>query len=169
MGEASRRKKERRKGARGGKRTRETIEVAPTLQAFVICERVDTNQDGVHSLYRIVDRFNLRLRISGPKGATPPPQLPVPGVNYVLFARYGAGVGRYRASFELVDPDGQALQATPETHFWLRNREQSHNVITSVSMPVAKDGPYKWLARLDDKVVGEYVFATRLETTIANP
>ena len=141
----------------------EKMRTRPTLQAFVICERVDTHQDGVHSLYRVVDRFNIRLQWRGPAGVPPPVPPGVP-VNYVLFARFGAGVGRFRASFELFDPDADSLQITPDDWFWLRTREQSHNVVVSVSMPVAKSGPYKWVARLDGEPVGEYVFATQLET-----
>jgi len=150
-------KPSRRRGAKDGE-----IRSRPTLQAFIICERVDTHQDGVHSLYRVVDRFNLRMQWRGPEGIPLPP-LPAVPVNYVLFARFGAGVGRFMISFELFDPDGNSLQNTPDDWFWLRTREQSHNVIVSVSMPVTKSGPYKWVVRLDGEPAGEYVFTTQLE------
>ena len=164
MGEKSRRKREKRPSGGTGRRKsggEEDMRVQPTLQTLVICERVGTGQDGVHTLYRIVDKFNLRLEVHGQKR---PANLKVEvPLNFVLFARFGAGVGRFRSSFELLDPDGQTVGQTDDNWFWLKSRENGHNIINNVSMPVKKSGPYKWLARLDGEIVGEYVFSVEFQ------
>lgn len=159
MGRASRPKRQRKEpSGRGPEAGEGEIYTRPTLQAFVICERVDTHQDGVHSLYRIVDKFQVRLEIHGPQGVpVPQVQVNVP-VNFVLFARFGAGVGRFRASFEVLDPDEQPIGSSGDHWFWLRARENAQNIINNISMPIKKSGPHKARAYLDGEIVGEYVF-----------
>ncbi len=167
MGEASRRKRTKREGGAEPAYGSSDMQTRPTLQAFVLCERVDTAQDGVPSLYRIFDRFNIRLEVQAPPG-TQLPEIQVP-MNYVLFARFGAGVGRWRASFQLFDPDGQETGTTGDNWFWLVSRETAHNIVVTISMPATKNGPHRWVAYLNGEQVGEFIFVVDLQRGTAGP
>ena len=165
MGRKSSGIRNRREGEKGGTPPLDAgLGERPSLQTFVICERVETAQDGVHTLHRIVDRFNIRMELHGP-AATPQPKLPdiVVPLNFVLFARFGAGVGRFRASFTIFDPDGGQVATTDEHFFWLKGRDSSQNVINNISMPATKSGPYRAVAHLDGEVACEYVFIVDLQ------
>lgn len=163
MGEASRRRRERRSGGTPPDEGN-GLNTPPTLQALLICERIDTMQDGVQSLFRLVDRFTIRMEVSAPPG-TPIPEISVP-MNYVLFARFGAGVGRFRASFRLYDPDNQQLGDTGDSWFWLQSRERGHNMQMNISMPVKKSGPYRWVAELNGEPLGELIFTVDLQQVL---
>ena len=147
--------------AKARKPRQDTISQKPTLQVFVICERSDQSQDGVHTLYRVVDRFNLRIEINAPEGADLPP-IRVP-ISYVLFTRFGAGTGHFRTHAELFDPDEKSLAKTDENLFWLTGRETSHTLIGSISLPVEKGGPHRWVCYLDGEQVGEFIFTVNIE------
>jgi len=169
MGEASRRKRQRRRDEGGGPASPgpADIQTKPTLQTFVLCERVETAQDGVQTIHRIFDRFNIRMEINAAPG-TPIPNISIP-MNYVLFARFGAGVGRFRASFRLVDPDSDEIGTTGDNWFWLASREPAHNIIITVSVPVSKSGPHRWIAYLDGEQVGEFILVVDLQRALGGP
>jgi hypothetical protein len=86
-------------------------------------------------------------------------------LSYVLFTRFGAGMGHFRTHSDLFDPDGESIATTDEQMFWLSKRDASHTFVGHITMPVEKNGPYRWVCYLDGEQVGEYVFTVNIEKT----
>ncbi|MFQ5879375.1 MAG: hypothetical protein ACE5IZ_04260 [Dehalococcoidia bacterium] len=142
----------------------EESKVRPALQAFVLCERVETAQDGVHSLIRVFDRSVINVQATGP--------LPPEGIaieqEFSVFARWGNGVGHFQQYIELENPSEEKFQ-TPENIFWLVSRSAIQNVMTRVRIVVKESGRYLLRLFLDGEKISEIVWTVEFNVREVRP
>lgn len=134
--------------------------VPPSLQAFLLCEKVDTAPDGVHSLIRVFDRTTLNIEVVRPPGATgpPPPGAIIAEHELSVFTKWGNGVGHFNQWVEIVNPKGEAIR-TPEALFWLPTRAATHTTIGRIRVGISEGGRYLLRLYLDGEQVAEIVWS----------
>lgn len=123
----------------------------PSLLALLLCERVETAPDGVHSLIRVFDRSVINLEVAGDA-----PGPVVSTLEFSVFVKWGCGVGHFNHFLEITDPSGKSVR-TPEVLFWLPNTAAGHQIITRVRLGVKQGGRYLLRAFLDGTEVAEGV------------
>lgn len=121
---------------------RTKINRRPKLLAFLMCERVDTGPDGVHSLVRLFDRSTFDAQIVLPPDAELPPIQAVH--EFTVFARFGGGSGTFKHWLKMTNPSGKEHESL-ETEFWLRDPGKMHNVMSRMRIAVTEAGRY-WIS-----------------------
>lgn len=136
-------------------RHRHPFERGPYLAAAVLCERILTEQDGVNSLVRIVDR--VTHTVTGPN---PPPTLQP--FEYTLWAFIAFKSGSARGTKELTiraqKPSGESLQ--PQTFPMNFEGEDDRGANLAVQMQLTLDmaGVWWFEISLDAEVVTRLPF-----------
>jgi hypothetical protein len=104
-----------------------------------LCERVLTEQDGVLSLIRVVDRITQAAA-----GEEVPEQMPpflLSNLNLVVMLKAGEAQGRYAIKLRILDPSGVHLpERELPVHFEQGNR--GTNIVSPVQMPIQYEGVY---------------------------
>lgn len=144
--------------------TQEASRIVPSLQAFLVCERVETAADGAHTLHRVIDRLNVAIDIETEQPLDRPPQVTVP-IEFTVFTRWGAGVGHFKQHVAISNPSGETMEFG-EKEFWLPSKATTHSLIGRVSLSVTEPGQYTLAAVLDNQKVGEYVLVVDFKTHI---
>lgn len=130
--------------------------VKPTLQAFLLCEKVDTSPDGVQSLIRVFDRTTMNVDVVRPPGSTSPPP---PGAikaeyEFTIFTKWGNGVGHFHQWVEMINPKNEKV-TVPETLFWLPSKAAGHNTIGRMRVGISEGGRYLIKLYLDGELIAE--------------
>ena len=137
----------------------------PTLMAFVMCERVETGQDGIHSIIRLFDKTTLNLAVGGlPDTEELPNEVPqglAPPFEFTLFTKWGNGVGHFRQWVEVEDPDGD-VHSTPEGSFWLQSSASTHHFMTRMVIGIRNEGRYWLRLYLDGEILAEVPWVVEL-------
>lgn len=124
------------RGRRGG----------PYLAAAVACERVLTEEDGVLSVIRIIDR--LIIGAAGPEAPDEMPPIPV-SFTLLLVLKSGGARGRYSIHLMMEAPSGEPLPTELQLPLLLEGEERGVNLIIPVGITVEQEGLYwvdVWLA-----------------------
>lgn len=145
--------------------------VSPTLQALLVCERVETQPDGAHTLHRIFDQINGTLEGTIPADAPAgigdnviPQGVQIP-IKFVVFTRWGAGVGHFKHQLRIVNPSSETLELG-ESDFWLASKATAHNIVATIELGIREPGHYKIQAVLDGQMMGEYVLRVEITARI---
>ena len=77
----------------------------PYLLQAVLCEKVLTEQDGVASVIRAIDRINHNA--TGPEAPVDMPEVRFPLILFINI-KPGSALGRHQLVVRMVAPDGQA-------------------------------------------------------------
>ena len=147
-----------------GGMTQQEPEAKPSLQALLVCERVDTAPDGTHTIHRVVDRVNVSVQIEAdePLAESPPVKVPL---EFTFVTRWGAGVGHFKQHTTMTNPSGETVEFG-EKEFWLPNKAESHTMLGRLTVGVSESGNYTLGAFLDNQKVGEYVLVVELRSHI---
>lgn len=147
--------------------TEQQPRVKPSLQALLVCDRVETSPDGTHTLHRVIDRWHIGMEIEieePPLEVAKPPEVSVP-LEFTIYTRWGAGVGHFRQHVALTNPSGETVEFG-EKDFWLPNKAASQAMLGRARIGVSEPGHYTLSAFLDNEKVGEYVIVVELTTRI---
>lgn len=128
--------------------------IRPTLYAYLLCEQVLMEKDEVTSLIRILDIFTLTIPLE-PRGAYP--------LRFVLYTRWGNGLGRFIERLELKYPDGKTVKLGSQD-FNLDKQFHFYQIRHNILLGAEKPGLYRFLLYLDGEFVGELPFEVRFET-----
>ena len=132
----------------------------PPLLAFLICLDI-LHQEGVSTLYRVVDTFNAEVGVQGlPDDAAGKIAL---SVRHVVYVRWGEGGGDFEQRLVLVRPDGKEAEgphllqkfSKPEGFHFAQFRIE-------VNLMVAVEGIYRWRLYLNDEQVAEHPFRVNI-------
>lgn len=112
----------------------------PYLAMAVLCEKVLTEQDGVLSVIRIVDR--LTISAAGPE---PPDEMPATQLNLVALVafRSGSARGRYKVKLRPEDPSGIQLPVL-EMPIHFEGEERGANIVVGFNFVAEHEGLY-WI------------------------
>lgn len=150
---------------RGAKRAKPPAK-EPKLLAFLICERVDTAQDGMQTLVRLFDRSTLNAQIvASPDEQLPPLQVPH---EFTVFARFGGGMGTFKHWLKIEPPGGPALDG-PETDFWLRDPAMAHNIVARLRIVVTEAGRYWIVCYLEGREVARIPWNVEINIQRVSP
>lgn len=107
----------------------------PHLQLAVFCEKVLVERDGVPSIVRVIDRFN----ISGNAPEMPPNQ-----ISFTIFVSFKAGFYRGKASLKLspIPPSGKDLPAMTFPLLFEGDDERGVFIQANMSMVIQEEGLY---------------------------
>jgi len=121
----------------------------PFLQAALVCERVLTEQDGVLSLIRVVDRFFQREI-----NTADPEQMPPFTVNATIAIMLKAGAARGRQTLRL-RPEVPAGIRLPEVSapVFFEGEERGVNLLLPMQFQAAQEGLYWFDVILEDRLL----------------
>ncbi len=121
------------------------FDTGPYLQAAVLCEVALTEQDGVVSLIRLVDRITVSA-----VGFDPPTDMPPQNINLKLVIVLKSGQARSRMTLNVRPeaPSGLQLPAF-EAPVFFEGEDRGVNVIVQFQLSADQEGLY-WLDILLD-------------------
>lgn len=124
----------------------------PYLAAAFLCEKVLTEQDGVISAIRIVDRIYQSVTAVG----VPVPQtMPPLAVNLTALLSFKSGQARGRGTIRvtLEQPSGLPAGLELRQPVFFEGEDRGVNVILNLGMQLAHEGLYWFHVFLDDRFV----------------
>lgn len=125
--------------------------VSPTLEAFLMCERVEKFLDGKRSLIGVTD--GMAWVVETPPGEARPQNVRItPTVT--LYIRWTNGTGNFLCWIETERPNGETI-AQPEESFFLRDRDSAFDFDIAVKIAVTESGVHKFRLFLDGHMVAE--------------
>jgi hypothetical protein len=140
----------------------------PTLFAFLICEKVLSEQDKAMSLIRIVDTFNLEVGVTA-EITEKDPLSPAVSITFQVFTRWGNGKGEFTEGLMLVRPDGVESTQAVKSPFKLTDERNAHQIVHHVVMTVRDSGVYKLRAYLNGDQVAELPFIVNIKKVVVQP
>jgi hypothetical protein len=125
----------------------------PYLQLAALCEKVLTEQDGVLSLVRVIDRLTVNVQMIGPSGMEAP-ALVTPPVQLTLALAFKSG--EYQGTLPL-----KVRIETPSSFKWpefsvdlyFQGAEVGANVIAPMQFPAQDEGIYWFVVELGDELM----------------
>lgn len=111
----------------------------PFLAAAVLCERVLTEQDGVLSLIRIVDRITQTA--VGPETPDEMPAFPV-NLTAVIVLKSGSARGRHSVRITLEAPSGQEIGQEVILPVLLEGEDRGVNLVVNLGFQAEHEGIY---------------------------
>jgi hypothetical protein len=120
----------------------------PYIAIAVFCERILNEKDGVLSVIRILDTFDVRV-ISPNGSADLKPNISIPAL---ISFRSGAARGKKIVSIEVTTPSGEKLKSQMNLPVVLEKDELGVSLITTVNLEVEEEGIY-WFDVLIDNLV----------------
>ena len=142
--------------------TESALPERPQLLAFLVCEDI-LNQEGVSTLYRVVDTFNVNL-----EGIGIPADFQshfAASINCYVFVRWGPGERAFEQLMVLVDPDGEERDPRLTRTFTKPSGYHFAQFRIRVSMSLNKSGTYAWRLYLNGEKVAEHPFQVNIRVT----
>lgn len=134
----------------------EQAKVRPTLFAFLSCEKVLREDDGLISMIRVADTFTASI----PRGL----QLPQDTrflVTMTLVTYWGNGRGEFEQRLDLLRPDGKVVPGQPQS-FVLSDIDRFHYFITDMQLAFRHGGEHRIRLHLNGEPVAELPFKARV-------
>ena len=128
------------------------MSTGPYLLAALICERVITENDGVLSIVRIIDR--LAHSLTEPNVVMSPITYPL---TYLIILKSGTARGTYQVSINVENPAG-LITVGPSMTILLEGEDRGQNIIMKTAMTFNSDGLYWFLVMLDDQEITRIPF-----------
>lgn len=113
----------------------------PFLAAALLCERVLTEQDGVISLIRIVDR--LTHTVVGPQAPAAMPPVRI-SWQLVLIFKSGAARGRAEVVLQLEEPSGLRVPHQTLLPVFFEGDDRGVQLIVALDLELTQEGLY-WI------------------------
>lgn len=135
-----------------------TFEHGPYVQVAALCEKVLTEQDGVLSLIRIIDR--LTHTAQGPGAPTDLPAFDY-SVTVVLSLKSGRAKGRHQLRIQRELPSGELDEKPFEATVHLEGGSQGTNVIVGLTTRYEHEGVYWFNVSFDDELLTRMPFEIR--------
>lgn len=122
----------------------------PFLAAALLCERVLTEQDGVISLIRIVDR--LTHTVVGPQA---PPEMPPVRISWqlVLIFKSGAARGRAEVVLRLEAPSGLRIPQQTVLPVFFEGEDRGVQLVAGLDLELTQEGLYWIDVLLEDRLM----------------
>jgi len=111
------------------------IDGGPYLVIAAFCEKLLREQDGVISLIRLVDRW----QIIGPEEQMPPAFIPL---NLVVIFRSGAFRGPAQLTISPITPSGNPMPPINASVYFEGDDDRGAAVATPLAIPVTEPGVY---------------------------
>jgi hypothetical protein len=111
----------------------------PFLQLACFCEKVITDNTGVLTLVRVVDRFTQTL--AGPDVPEQMPPFVLTNLQLVIALKAGEARGRYALKIRPEDPSGLQLPPT-EVPLQLTPGNAGINIVTEFQFAIQHEGVY---------------------------
>jgi len=139
-----------------------TTPEVPQLLAFLLCEDI-LDQEGVVTLYRVVDTFNISMGVS----SLPPEVTSKIGVciKFEVFVRWGPGAGEFEQYLALVRPGQEEESPTPPQKFSKPEGFNFQQVRYPIEMMAIEEGIYKMRLYLNGEPVAENPFRVNITVT----
>ena len=132
----------------------------PPLLAILICERIMMDEDGIATLMRVIDTFNIEAQTTGrPRNEVA--RMPI-DLECQVFTRWGLGQGEFTEELALVLPDGKELPRQP-VQFTKPAGFHFQHVRHNVRFAVRDSGIYQFRIYLDGQPMGEHPFRVNIE------
>lgn len=130
------------------------FERGPYLQTALICETVLTEQDGVLSIIRVIDRV-----IVSATGPDAPATMPPFGANLTLLItlKSGPARGTHPVRITMEQPSGISREVGLTTAM-LEGEDRGANLINRMSIQFVEEGLYWFSIRFDDKLITRVPF-----------
>lgn len=127
----------------------------PFLTAAALCERVLTEQDGVNTLVRLIDR--LTITAAGPE---PPDQMPPSQYTAWLYVSFKSGSARgpMQLTVRIQKPDGTSPPPITLPVNFEGDDDRGTNVIAQMNLGIDKVGVWWFDLSLDDTPVTKLPF-----------
>ena len=116
----------------------------PYLGVAVLCEKVLREADGVISLIRIVDRWNIT-------GNTPEMPLSILRFTIVVMMKSGIHRGTARLTITPISPSGAAMPAIGSSVFFEGDDDRGIAAIVPIGFPAQESGVYWFDVAVDDQ------------------
>lgn len=137
----------------------------PHIQIAAFCEKVLIEKDGVFSLIRVIDRFNISGKL---------PEMPPNSISFAIFICFKAGFYRGKASLKVspMSPTGKELPGLEFPILFEGDDERGAIVQANMTMLINEEGLYWFdvslagahVTRMPLRVVYQQIqFATRPE------
>lgn len=155
----------------GGHQLTVESEQLPALLAMLICEDCPMSEDGVVSLSRVVDTFNVIIVVSAEQPRDEPPsdeelqEIPAP-IRCWLFTKWGTGNGQFEETVTIVRPDDTEVKGMPSTIFTLTGGFRFYQVRHQMNLSVRRPGLYKFRVHLNGRMIGEHPFMVNIKRTV---
>ena len=111
----------------------------PYVAVATACEKVLTEQDGVLSVVRIIDRYVVSA--TGPDAPDEMPPLPVQ-FTLLIVLRSGGARGRYTVHLTMEAPSGERLPTELQLPLMLEGEDRSVNMLIPVAINIEHEGLY---------------------------
>jgi hypothetical protein len=107
----------------------------PHIQLAVLCEKVLIERDGVPSIIRIIDRFNI-------SGSTP--EMPPNQITFTMFISFKSGFYRGKAALKVnpISPSGKELPAMTFPVLFEGDDERGVFIQANMAMLIQEEGLY---------------------------
>lgn len=136
----------------------------PQLLAFLVCQDI-LNQEGVSTLYRVVDTFNVDFGVEKlPEGIQEGDF--AANISCFLFIRWGPGEGEFEQVVTLVDPDGKEAESPVATRNFTKPAGYHFAQFRiRATLVLSKSGVYLWRLFLNGEQVAEHPFTVNIRVT----
>jgi hypothetical protein len=137
----------------------------PVLYAALICERVLHEEDGVNTLFRVIDTINIDLRDVSPDTSEQALQVPESGVplQFFLYTKWGGPAGQYTERVTLIDTNNQEHNPWPEANFELRGGHYFQQIRHVIPLQIQRAGRYALRVYLNDHPFVEVPFQVNMD------
>lgn len=123
----------------------------PYLQTAVFCEKVLTEQDGVLSLIRIVDRVTHTRTDPGAPDTLPPFDYQL---TLVVTLKSGKATGRHTLKIERQLPSGELQHdQSAQVPVFLEGENRGANIVIEVGARFEMEGVYWYNLSVDDELL----------------
>jgi hypothetical protein len=121
------------------------------LRAAVLCDRVLTEQDGVHSLVRVIDQFVVTA--AGPEAPT---SIPPGQIRQNLYLSFVAGDAKGRLAFAIrpEKPSGEQLPAQNLALTFDGRPNHINNVVVDFQIEIDQEGLWWFDVMCEGAVLG---------------
>lgn len=116
-------------------------ETGPHVTIATFCQKVLTEQDGVLSLIRVVDRFTQTARGTEPPEQMPPFILGPNDLSMVIVLKPDKAKGRFSIKIDVEDPSG-LRKRVGESDITLPGGNQGANLVIGMSVAMEYEGVY---------------------------
>ncbi len=130
------------------------FEHGPYLQAALFCEKVLQEQDGVHSIIRVIDRVTHTVVGPAPPEQMEPFSYPM---TLVLMLKAGKAQGSFQVRVD-IDPPSGVPKRGPALPVFLEGGERGVTLVVQMNIQFAEPGLYWFDVYFEDKLLTRMPF-----------
>ncbi len=139
----------------------------PLLYGALICERIMHEEDGVNTLLRVIDTFDIKLPGIF-HGATAQAQGFAVPLEFFLYTKWGGPVGPYSEQVKLIDTHDQEYEPWPVANFELRGGHYFQQIRHVMRLEIRQTGRYALLIYLNSDPFLDVPFQVNIHPSSEN-